>query len=114
MLKKSVKSKIAVLVLSLTMLLGTASLAMAGVTPVDKAAASNVAAPQSIEAIHYYVTGTTYIRSGPGTSYSILRTVYAGETVWYNSELTDYHNGWTPVYIGSTEGYILDSKIQEY
>lgn len=113
MFKKSVKSKIAVLVLSLTMLLGTASLAMAGAAPVDKAAVS-VSAPQSIESIHYHVTGTTYIRSGPGTSYSILRTVHAGDTVWDDPELPDYGNGWTPVYIGSTEGYILDSYIVEY
>ncbi len=114
MLKRSIKSKIAVLVLSLTMLLGTASLAMAGATPADKAATSGVSAPQSIESIHYFVTGTTYIRSGPGTSYSILRTVYAGDTVWLDPDLPDYNNGWKPVYIGSTHGYILNSYIVEY
>ena len=46
------------------------------------------------------------------TSYSILRTAHAGDTVWLDPELQDYGNGWTPVYIGSTEGYILDSYME--
>ncbi|HQA08218.1 MAG TPA: SH3 domain-containing protein [Syntrophomonadaceae bacterium] len=111
MIKKLGKSKIAVCILCLTMLLGTASLAMAEVAPAGNAATSSILAPQ---AIHYFVTATTYIRSGPGSSYSKVTTVYAGDIVWFNPELPNYNNGWTPVYMGSYEGYIQDSYLQEF
>jgi len=100
MFKKSVKSKIAVLVLSLTMLLGTASLVMAGTAPVDKAAASgSTISPQWMN--QFEVTASSLnVRSGPGTSYSVVGTLYRGNTGYLYDAREIRANGytWVPIY----------------
>ncbi|MCB8818097.1 SH3 domain-containing protein [Desulfosporosinus shakirovi] len=125
-MKNGVKNKIAAGVFCSALLLGTTPLAMAETlasngtdktaAPVSSVIENSTSNPTGILSIHYHVTASVLnVRSGPGTSYSIVGQVYKGDVVWYNSELPwDVPAPWTPIYKGTLQGYVDENYIQEY
>lgn len=125
MLKNGIKNIIAAGVLCSVLLLGITPSVMAETPASNKT--DKLAVPVSsivnnskngtvgIQSIHYYVTASVLnVGQGPGTSYPIVGQVYEGDTVWYNSELPDVSNSWTPIYKGNLEGYVSSQYITEY
>jgi len=50
------------------------------------------------------------VRSGPGTSYSIVGKLYYGDLVWLDPD-TDWVEGWTGIYGTNSKGYYVQGYV---
>ena len=68
--------------------------------------------PAGIITTAYVVTASSlYVRSGRGTSYSVLGSLYKGQTVQvYNNSLS---KGWVKIKFAGSVGYVSASYIEK-
>ena len=63
--------------------------------------------PSMAAAANGYATGGVNMRSGPGTQFTVITTLYAGAPVTIN----DCGGGWCDVIWGRTRGWVSDNYV---
>jgi hypothetical protein len=76
--------------------------------PASDDSATATATPLPTAQTAYYIAGSAYLRAQPSTSAQALTTLAAGTRVMSNG---DAANGWQPVTVGSTSGYVKTSLL---